>query len=118
MKINIFPIEYQTTQRIGIQPIGFDRSFPALMKKIPGSRWTPKEDCWHIPYVKDAYDQLKLLFGEGQILQVPRLLIVPVLLYRQTLLPIIMVLSSKDKEFTVSNSTCNGHPRAAIKPPH
>lgn len=68
MKVGVFPIEFEAKQRIGIHPLGFDRSFPELMKKIPGSRWTPKENCWHIPYQKDAYAQLKRLFGEGQII--------------------------------------------------
>lgn len=68
MKIRIFPIKLEANQRIGIHPMGFDRSFPELMKGIPGSRWTAKENCWHIPYQKDAYAQLKRLFGKAQII--------------------------------------------------
>ena len=68
MKIRIFPMEFETKLRIGVQPLGFDRAFPELIKKIPGSRWTPKENCWHIPYQKDTYAKLKRLFGEGQII--------------------------------------------------
>ncbi|MCR9290993.1 MAG: site-specific integrase [Bacteroidetes bacterium] len=67
MKIRIFPLKFEAKQRIGIHPLGFDQSFPELMKKIPGSRWTPKEYCWHIPYQKNSYALLKRLFGEGQI---------------------------------------------------
>ena len=69
MKIQIFPLDFEGVKRIGIRPLGFERSFPSLMKKIPGSRWTPKEKCWHIPYSKQSYDELKRrLFGEGQII--------------------------------------------------
>lgn len=48
--------------------MGYDKAFPAMMKQIPGSRWTPEEKCWHIPYEKTAYATLKRIFGEGQIL--------------------------------------------------
>ena len=68
MKIQVFPLMYKGQKRIGIRPLGFDQSFPTLMKKIPGNRWTPNEKCWHIPYQQEAYAQLKRLFGEGQVL--------------------------------------------------
>ena len=67
MKIQVFPLQFRNQKRIGIKPMGFDKTFPALMKQIPGSRWTPDQRCWHIPYEKQAYAQLKRLFGEGQI---------------------------------------------------
>ena len=70
MKIQVFPLEYEGKKRIGIKPLGFDRAFPGMMKQIKGSRWTPNERCWHIPYTPEAYDQLKRLFGEGQVLPV------------------------------------------------
>ena len=62
MKIQIFPLTYEGKKRIGIRPLGFDKAFPALMKKIPGSRWTPEEKCWHIPDESAAYAQLKARF--------------------------------------------------------
>ena len=68
MKLQVFPLIYEGQKRIGIQPLGFDRDFPTLMKKITGNRWTPNEKCWHIPYHKKAYAELKRLFGEGQII--------------------------------------------------
>lgn len=68
MKIQVFPLIYEGQKRIGIRPLGFDRGFPTLMKKIPGNRWTPNERCWHIPYHKKAYAELKRLFGEWQVL--------------------------------------------------
>lgn len=70
MKVQAFPLEFEGQKRIGIKPLGFDRAFPGMMKQIKGSRWTPGERCWHIPYTVDAYDQLKRLFGQGQVLPV------------------------------------------------
>jgi hypothetical protein len=68
MKIQVFPLQYQNDKRIGIRPLGFDKAFPVLMKKVPGIRWTPDVKCWHIPYHKKAYAELKRLFGEGQVI--------------------------------------------------
>ena len=67
MKIRIFPLEVANTRRIGIQPLGFDKTFPTLMKQLAGSRWTPEERCWHIPYEKEAFAALKRMFGEAQV---------------------------------------------------
>jgi site-specific recombinase XerD len=67
MSIQIFPMDFEKQKRIGIRPLGFDKAFPEMMKKVRGSRWTPNEKCWHIPYHKEAYVNLKKIFGEGQI---------------------------------------------------
>lgn len=67
MKIQVFPLVFENRKRIGIKPLGYDRAFPGMMKQIEGSRWTPDERCWHIPYTPEAYEQLKRLFGEGQV---------------------------------------------------
>jgi len=72
MRIQIFPLTYEGQKRIGIRPLGFDRSFPGQMKQIPGSRWTPEERCWHIPYSKDAYRQLLGLFGKANLIKLPQ----------------------------------------------
>ncbi|MEM6806958.1 MAG: site-specific integrase [Bacteroidota bacterium] len=67
MNLLIFPLSYQGKQRIGIKNRQFDPAFPSLMKQIEGSRWTPKEKCWHIPYHKQAYKKLKDTFGPNCI---------------------------------------------------
>ncbi len=67
MRLQVFPLTIDGQKRIGIRPLGFDRSFPGMMKQITGSRWTPDERCWHIPYNSDAYAKLRMLFGDGQI---------------------------------------------------
>jgi site-specific recombinase XerD len=68
---------FEGQKRIGIRPLGFDKAFPGLMKQIPGSRWTPGEKCWHIPYSKEAYADLKRLFGEGQVIVLKEPLVKP-----------------------------------------
>ena len=67
MRLQVFPLTIDGQKRIGIRPLGFDRAFPGMMKQISGSRWTPDERCWHIPYTSAAYAKLRTLFGEGQI---------------------------------------------------
>ncbi len=67
MKLQIFPIQQSNQKRIGINPHGFDKAFPALMNRISGSRWSNTERCWHIPYHKNAYHELLEIFGKGQI---------------------------------------------------
>ena len=62
MKIQVFPLIYEGKKRIGIRPLGFDKAFPALMKKIPGSRWTPEEKCWHIPDIEVNHIYLREQF--------------------------------------------------------
>lgn len=69
MKIQVFPLDFENQKRIGIRPLGYDKNFPAMMKQVPGSRWTPDERCWHIPYKPEAYAVLKRLFGTGQIIR-------------------------------------------------
>lgn len=67
MKIQVFPLQHFKDQRIGVQPMRFDKAFPELMKGIAGSRWTPDVRCWHIPYNKRSYAVLKNIFGEDAI---------------------------------------------------
>ncbi len=69
MRIQIFPLTCEGVKRIGIRPLGFDKAFPGQMKQIPGSRWTPEERCWHIPYSKVAYRQLLGLFGKANVVR-------------------------------------------------
>lgn len=38
-----------------------------LVRKIKGSTWSKTLNAWHIPYTKEAYIQLKLLFPEFEV---------------------------------------------------
>ena len=68
MKIKLFPLNFEGHCRIGVQAIGFDVNFPYKMKQIPGSRWTPKEACWHFPYDPKSYRVFKDLFDPKEII--------------------------------------------------
>ena len=68
MRLHIFPVQFEGQQRIGIKPLGFNPDFPQQMRTIPGSRWTPQENCWHIPYIRSAYKRLKALFGVNNLI--------------------------------------------------
>ena len=48
-------------------PVGIRQGFSRPDEADSGSRWTPEERCWHIPYTSAAYAKLRTLFGEGQI---------------------------------------------------
>ncbi len=34
-----------------------------LLRKIAGSTWSKTHHAWHIPYSKEAFGQLKMLFA-------------------------------------------------------
>ena len=36
----------------------------ALLRQIPDTRWSRTMKCWHVPYTKEAFEQLKELFPE------------------------------------------------------
>jgi len=39
------------------------------MKQIKGSRWAPELRCCHIPYTTDAWDSLKTVFADYEIIR-------------------------------------------------
>jgi len=39
------------------------------MKQIKGSRWAPELRCWHIPYTTGAWDSLKTVFADYEIVK-------------------------------------------------
>ena len=36
----------------------------ARLKQIPDARWSQSLKCWHVPYSKEVFEQLKELFPE------------------------------------------------------
>lgn len=76
MKVLLFPLEFEGQKRIGVKILGFEKDFPILMKQIPGSLWTPKENCWHFPYDKKTYARFKKVFQQAQIQELKK---VPIL---------------------------------------
>lgn len=63
---------YQDAERnyICARPEAFDPDFPKRMKSIKGAFWKPEVGGWLLPYSKDAYAQVKEIFGAGQIVVV------------------------------------------------
>lgn len=42
----------------------YDSQAASLLKQIPDTRWSRTLKSWHIPYTKEAYEQLKVLFPD------------------------------------------------------
>ncbi|MDO8366151.1 MAG: site-specific integrase, partial [Saprospiraceae bacterium] len=55
--------------RISVRQLEFDGMMPSRMKQIKGSRWAPELNCWHIPYTTEAWDSLKFIFKECEIVK-------------------------------------------------
>ena len=62
MSLLIQKIEYQGQTHIRVQPIEFVPGLTQKMRQIPGAFWQPGPG-WLIPYRKEAYGRLKVLFG-------------------------------------------------------
>jgi len=70
MKILIAPAILENKNCIAVRIESFDANFPATMRQIPGARWIPDQKAWLVPYSKEAYTELKRLFGQENILTV------------------------------------------------
>ncbi|MFK8009216.1 MAG: tyrosine-type recombinase/integrase [Saprospiraceae bacterium] len=64
--IQLSKIIHRGETRIKVQ---FDRSdnFISIIKSIPHRRWSQTKRCWHLPYSKESFEQLKLGFGEAAL---------------------------------------------------
>ncbi len=70
MKIQIAPAILDNKDCIAVRVDGFDATFPATMRQIPGARWIPEQKAWLVPYSKEAYADLKRLFGQENIITI------------------------------------------------
>jgi integrase/recombinase XerD len=68
MLIRVTAIGNAPDTYIGVKPEFFDAEFPKKMKAIQGAFWSSEKKSWLIPYLKSAFEQLKLVFGEDNIL--------------------------------------------------
>jgi integrase/recombinase XerD len=65
--IQIIPHEKNGEKRIGVKiPYPHQNALQAI-RSIEGRRWSKTIGCWHIPYTKAAYSQLKALFREDTL---------------------------------------------------
>ena len=69
MKLVVFPLIFENKKRLGVKNLEFDQQFPGLMKQVPGSRWTPREKCWHFPHNRKCYDAFTQIFEGVKIVE-------------------------------------------------
>lgn len=65
-KVKLSKIEHRKEQRIKVQ---FEKQADLItkIKTIYGRRWSKTKNCWHLPYSKDSFDALKVVFGESNL---------------------------------------------------
>ena len=64
--INLSKIEHRGVNRIKVS-YKRDADFIAKIKTIRGRRWSKTKNCWHLPYSKESFEQLKIVFGEERL---------------------------------------------------
>jgi len=68
LKTNILLSKIEHKGEIRIKVLMEKRSdFIAKIKNIKGRKWSKTKNCWHLPYSKNSYSKLKLVFGEKNI---------------------------------------------------
>lgn len=65
--INVSKIAHRGELRIKIQ---FKRSADLIrkVKSIQGRRWSKTKNCWHLPYSKESFESLKMVFGDNNLI--------------------------------------------------
>lgn len=61
--MNAEKIFYKAENRIKIE-LPYSGESRSLIQQIEGGKWSRTLNCWHIPYTKEAFRQLKSLFPE------------------------------------------------------
>jgi integrase/recombinase XerD len=56
-------IIYKREPRIKVD-FPYNQEIAALIKQIPGSKWSKTLGTWHIPYSSTAFNQLKMLLPQ------------------------------------------------------
>lgn len=103
MRLIITPFDFQNEQRIAIRQAQFDSTMPVKMKQISGARWSPEQQCWHVPYSTDAWIKLKSVFMDYEI---------------ETNLPDKEKLSSNVAPNTKNSPAFNTEGRKPVHPDH
>ncbi|MEN0049629.1 MAG: tyrosine-type recombinase/integrase [Bacteroidota bacterium] len=67
MKIQVQAIEHKGEKRI---KLSFERNekIIAKIKQIKGRKWSQTKRCWHLPYNRAAFEELKAMFGDDLVL--------------------------------------------------
>ena len=61
--MNAFKIVHRNETRICVD-FSYNQELVSKLKQILGTRWSKTMGARHIPYAKDAYEQLKTLFPD------------------------------------------------------
>lgn len=65
--IQLSKIDHRGETRIKIQ---FERKEELIqkVKSIEGRKWSQTKKCWHLPYSKESFENLKLVFGDNLLI--------------------------------------------------
>lgn len=63
MKMFVSKIVHENEQRIKVE-FGFNPKIQKLVSQIPDSRWSKSIKAWHLPYTREAFNQLKKIFPD------------------------------------------------------
>lgn len=67
MKIQVQTIEHRGEKRIRLD-FERDERIISKIKRIKGRKWSQTKRCWHLPYTRAAFEELKVMFGEDLVL--------------------------------------------------
>ena len=71
MELQIKKIELENSTRIAVINAQFDSSFPAKMKQVKGSYFSPEIKAWLMPYTKEAWGVFKSVFEGIPVMSLP-----------------------------------------------
>jgi site-specific recombinase XerD len=62
MDIKVSSMDWENTTRIAVKNLQYDPSFPAMMKQVKGSYFSPEIKAWLMPSTKEAWSQFRSVF--------------------------------------------------------
>lgn len=71
MELQIKKIQLENSTRIAVTNAQFDPSFPAKMKHVKGSYFSPEMKAWLMPYTKEAWGVFKSVFEGIPVTNLP-----------------------------------------------
>ncbi|HLK27158.1 MAG TPA: tyrosine-type recombinase/integrase [Puia sp.] len=65
--IKLHPIVHGGQERISIL-FGYSSQLNVAVRKLPGSKWSQTNKCWHVPLTRDSYCHIKTSLSEKALL--------------------------------------------------
>lgn len=62
-KVIISPLQHQGEKRIKVV-LPYEKAYIEKIKQIKGRKWSRTHGCWHLPYNKNSWKQIKDAFGD------------------------------------------------------